>query len=567
MEKRMKEWITCVRKARRGDLDAFDTLVVRFRDMAVGYAYSLLKDFHRAEDAAQEAFIRAYRDIGMLKEPCAFPSWLRKIVFKYCDRISRRKEHHTIPIDNAGEQPDYSETPVQKVMREETEKSVLSCVENLPENEREVTTLFYINGYSMAEVGTFLDLPVSTVKSRLHSARKKIRQRMVTMVKDTLKKHAPDEGFNSRIRSVLENVPLVNFELHRTKGKDGIPRCPETVPFPSCVRAYLEYLDQGEPPSIIESHNRKWRLDNSYLTALCASGAAFKLNWRPGWHMDNPLISHISDDPLEPHKRTLDVMGIPCEIVLNDGTNKVLFTEKIRESIRKNKRPVIAQGVVGPPEECLVTGFDKNGEILLGWSFFQGSKEFLDEVEFEPNGYFRKRNWYENTGVLFVPGDRNTKKSPVESYKRILLWAVEVMERPTGGPGIPNGLAAYRAWIDTIADDEAFSGKTVKELQYRYIIHHSAVGLLAECRWYAHLFLDNISEVTGKYEPLKEAASCFNTVHTIMWEIWGAVGGPGVAPAKAKRFAGPDVRKQVAGLLEKAREMDVKALDAMKASL
>ena len=63
-----------------GDLKAFATLVERFQDMAVGYAYSILGDFQLAEDAAQEAFVDAHRNIGQLREPKAFSSWFRRIV-------------------------------------------------------------------------------------------------------------------------------------------------------------------------------------------------------------------------------------------------------------------------------------------------------------------------------------------------------------------------------------------------------------------------------------------------------------------------------------------------------
>ena len=83
-----QDWLTFVIGAQQGDLAAFDRLVRRFQDMAVGYAYSLLRDFSSAEDAAQEALVRAYIDLPMLREPAAFPAWLRRLVFKQCDRIS-----------------------------------------------------------------------------------------------------------------------------------------------------------------------------------------------------------------------------------------------------------------------------------------------------------------------------------------------------------------------------------------------------------------------------------------------------------------------------------------------
>jgi len=71
-----------VRKAQEGDTGAFALLVRRFQDMAVAYGYSMLRDFHLAEDAAQEAFFEAYRHLQQLREPAAFAVWFRRIVFK-----------------------------------------------------------------------------------------------------------------------------------------------------------------------------------------------------------------------------------------------------------------------------------------------------------------------------------------------------------------------------------------------------------------------------------------------------------------------------------------------------
>src|SRR5512136_3487163 len=91
-------WRAQVVAARRGDVEAFDALVRQFEDMAVGYAYSVLGDFGLAEDAAQDAFVQAYLDLKTLREPQAFPAWLRRLVFKQCDRITRRKRVPTVPL-------------------------------------------------------------------------------------------------------------------------------------------------------------------------------------------------------------------------------------------------------------------------------------------------------------------------------------------------------------------------------------------------------------------------------------------------------------------------------------
>jgi len=97
----VEELRSLVIRVQAGDLEAYAEIVRRFQDMAFGYAYAILGDVHLAEDAAQEAFIQAYRDLAKLDAPAAFPGWFRRIVFKYCDRLRRRRWVPTLPLDSA----------------------------------------------------------------------------------------------------------------------------------------------------------------------------------------------------------------------------------------------------------------------------------------------------------------------------------------------------------------------------------------------------------------------------------------------------------------------------------
>src|SRR5262245_8230416 len=92
---------TLVVQSAQGNEAAYEALVRRFQDMAVGYGYALLREFQLAEDAAQEAFLEAYRTLSQLREPVAFPGWFRRIVFKRCDRILRVRTLSTVPLESA----------------------------------------------------------------------------------------------------------------------------------------------------------------------------------------------------------------------------------------------------------------------------------------------------------------------------------------------------------------------------------------------------------------------------------------------------------------------------------
>src|SRR5262245_52484884 len=103
--------------------------------MAVGYALALLRDRQRAEAAAQEAFIEAFRCLDTLREPAAFPGWFRRIVFKQCDRI-RRRDRPSVPLDEVADRRSVDAGPADALIRREAAERLLDAVDDLPVRER-----------------------------------------------------------------------------------------------------------------------------------------------------------------------------------------------------------------------------------------------------------------------------------------------------------------------------------------------------------------------------------------------------------------------------------------------
>ena len=204
----MDTLIALIQRAQAGDREAFGAIVQRFQDMAVGYAYALLGDFHLAEDAAQEAFIQAFHDLPTLHEPRAFAAWFRRIVFKHCDRLTRRKQKPTISLDAVREVACAHVEPAQLAEQAELQAEVHAAIAGLPEHTRAVTLLFYISDYSQREIAAFLDVPLTTVKKRLQAARRQLQQRMLAMVQDNLHEQAPsrNERFAQRVTAAVAAV-------------------------------------------------------------------------------------------------------------------------------------------------------------------------------------------------------------------------------------------------------------------------------------------------------------------------------------------------------------------------
>lgn len=195
-------WIA---KAQSGDKEAFGWVVRRFQDMAVAYAFSILGDHQLAQDAAQEAFVEVYRTFHALREPRGFAAWLRKIIFKHCDRLTRGRQVTTVPI-KAAENFASLETPVEQAAEgRETSQEVQQAIHDLPEGERLVIGLFYMGGYSHREIAEFLGISAALVKSRLHQGRGRLKERMLITMKDNLHENRPsrDDEFLARVNEVV----------------------------------------------------------------------------------------------------------------------------------------------------------------------------------------------------------------------------------------------------------------------------------------------------------------------------------------------------------------------------
>ncbi|MBC8104260.1 MAG: sigma-70 family RNA polymerase sigma factor [Cytophagales bacterium] len=171
-----------VERARAGDPFAFDQLVRRFQDKAVGYALTLLGDDRAsAEDAAQEAFLEAYRCLPTLQIAAAFPGWVRRLVFKHCDRTRRGKPETAVSLESVQHRLYDAVNLETDLIRRQEARRVREAIHSLPCGEREVTALFYLSGCPAREIAAFLEISEVTVRTRLHRARLRLRKDLVKM--------------------------------------------------------------------------------------------------------------------------------------------------------------------------------------------------------------------------------------------------------------------------------------------------------------------------------------------------------------------------------------------------
>ena len=182
--------------------EAFGELVIRFQDMAFACAFAVLGDAYLAQDTAQEAFVIAWQKLEQLREPAAFPGWFKRIVLSQCNRLTRCKRLQIVPLEDA---PVIDPGPHESAERHDLLAKVMRAINALPENERLVTTLFYIDGYTQADIGDFLEVPVTTVNKRLYSARRRLKSNVVERFKSDLQQQRPsrDANFSNEVNTKL----------------------------------------------------------------------------------------------------------------------------------------------------------------------------------------------------------------------------------------------------------------------------------------------------------------------------------------------------------------------------
>jgi RNA polymerase sigma-70 factor, ECF subfamily len=174
--------------AARGDLQAFNELVLIYQNMAFHHAYALLGDPAAAEDATQESFIKAFQAVGRFRGG-SFRSWLFKIVTNTSYDMLRQSAHRSsqplFPEDEHGEEiesPAWISDPAASVQaaveRDETTAEIYRKMEELPAVYRSVLTLIDMYEMDYEEAARVLNVPLGTIKSRLARGRLQMQNKL-----------------------------------------------------------------------------------------------------------------------------------------------------------------------------------------------------------------------------------------------------------------------------------------------------------------------------------------------------------------------------------------------------
>ena len=169
----MRSTADLVIAAQSEDRRAFSELVRRYERAVVSTAWSVLNDFHAAQDVAQDSFVIAFRQLGTLRNARTFGPWLLTLTRREAVRCARQSRV-TVSIDSVAETVLATTAPAWS----QEQDHLAQAIGRLPEHEREVVSFHYLEGYSAGEVAALTGRPVSTITKQLSRAVGRLRQRL-----------------------------------------------------------------------------------------------------------------------------------------------------------------------------------------------------------------------------------------------------------------------------------------------------------------------------------------------------------------------------------------------------
>jgi RNA polymerase sigma-70 factor (ECF subfamily) len=171
----------CVKLVQQGDTGCFEVLVRRHQKATFNLLYRLLGDYDEAAEVAQEVFLSAYKSIDRFRGDANFSTWLYRIAFNQAS--SRRKtlkitQQRYVPLDGVEIRAGAETDPLASLEQKEIQDRVQQALGSLTRDDASIILLRDLQDVPYEEVAAILEIPVGTVKSRLHRARKALRSKL-----------------------------------------------------------------------------------------------------------------------------------------------------------------------------------------------------------------------------------------------------------------------------------------------------------------------------------------------------------------------------------------------------
>ncbi|TVY03335.1 RNA polymerase sigma factor SigW [Cohnella terricola] len=176
-----------VRLALKGNQRAFAEIVDLYKDKLYHLAYRMSGNRQEAEDVVQETFLRVYRSLDRYDMNQKFSTWIYRIATNLCiDRLRKRKAVYSLDAESTDREgldgyamlPSDDRTPESELLLSETQRIIHEAIATLPVKYKSVMILRYLQDLSLQEISDVLDMPVTTIKTRVHRGREFLRKKL-----------------------------------------------------------------------------------------------------------------------------------------------------------------------------------------------------------------------------------------------------------------------------------------------------------------------------------------------------------------------------------------------------
>ena len=358
----------------------------------------------------------------------------------------------------------------------ERAKLVQEALASLTESQRDAIILHYYMGKAYHEIAAFLNVSESTISNRIYAGKKKLKKIMLISMSEYL--GGFDMNQEAFVRQILAQVSGITTQD---------PRIQENFQFCGCMRAIMQYL--GKDPML------------NFVYFAGVSGALFSNVWRHNkkWMYSESTVAFLPYEGRdEIIKSTIRTAGYDSEVVSEKEikADKKKYKKKIMESLNKGM-PVMTYGIVGPPTCSLITGYDENGEILIGWAAFQDGEHGMPDG-YEDCGYFRQRNGLDESNELIFIGDMTDAMRSKDIVKTAMKNIRHTMTIPKTDENV-FGVEAFEHWAEAFADDDEF--KDDRELLDNYTdVHCGQKTIVMTGSTYAEQFLQILKSMDSTYD-------------------------------------------------------------------
>jgi RNA polymerase sigma factor (sigma-70 family) len=186
----MVEDNSLIQQVLRGNQNAFQQLVERYQNYVFTLTFKILKSREEAEEAAQDVFLKVFRQLGSFEEKSKFSTWLYTIAYRTAIDYARRKKPASLSMEDDDTflqiEDEVRRTPVQDLQLQDLRVQLKKAIQQLKPVDATIITLFYLHGLSVNEIAEIAELTVSNVKTKLHRLRETLRQQLSQQLKSEI---------------------------------------------------------------------------------------------------------------------------------------------------------------------------------------------------------------------------------------------------------------------------------------------------------------------------------------------------------------------------------------------